>query len=151
MCEQRREHSGKCSFLQKHKILPNQRQRLRASYDSGFPSGKVMMNSVKAANHSLQIQKQQLIQGIKTLFHQYLHTLSARSERLCPNSHCSSCTLSFWIHACRSTDARQEAIPAGLLFPRAPAGSPFWPFSGPSLLDQMVPVTERRAHSKQLL
>lgn len=98
VCEQTREHSGKGSFLQKHKILPSQRQRL-VVYDSGLPSGRVIMNSVKAANHSLQIQKQKLIQGKKHAFpYMLVHVISKNREAMGPNSCCSSCGLLLWTH-----------------------------------------------------
>lgn len=73
-------------------------------------------------------------------FHKCFHTTSGRSERLCPNTSCSSCSffvLKLAFH--KNTATQQEAIPAGLPFSSASVGSPSWPFSGPSLLDQMVP------------
>lgn len=74
MCEQTREHSGEGSFLKKHKIQVKGKGSELVVYDSGLPSGRVIMNSVKAADHSLQIQKQQLIQGKKCL------SISARAH-----------------------------------------------------------------------
>lgn len=76
------------------------------------------------------------------------HILSNIREALCPNSRCSSCSLLFWTHILQEHWHSTEATPAGLPFPRAAVGSPSWPFSVPSLLDQTVPSTEMRAHGK---
>lgn len=65
MCVNRKESSGKGSFLQEHKIQVKGKGSELVVYDNGLPSGRVIINTVKAANHSLQIQKQQLIKEKK--------------------------------------------------------------------------------------
>jgi len=115
---------GRAAFYKSTKSFQGKRSKI-VLHDSGLPSGRVIMNSVKAANHSLQIQKQQITQGKKCLSISDCPHLSARSERLCvqiatvpPAGYYSG--LAF----CTSTDIQQEAIPAGLPFPSAAAGSP---------------------------
>lgn len=100
----------------KHKILPRQRLTASCLWHRNY-LGRVIMKSIKAANHILEIQKQELIQG-EMPFHKCFHPSSGRSERLCPNTSCSSCSLfvlELTFH--KNTGTQLEAIPAGLPSP----------------------------------
>lgn len=150
----RKQNGEDSSFFfkkKKHKILPRQRLTASCLWHRNY-LGRVIMKSIKAANHILEIQKQELIQGEVCLFiNAFTH--HQEDQRGCVqipvvppaaylflNSH-STRTLAL------SWRPYQLASPP----PSASVGSPSWPFSGPSLLDQMVPSMKMRAHSEQLL
>lgn len=156
VCEEKREHSGKGSFLWSTKSFQvkgkGSEQVELTVYNCGLSPLEESLSTVVRQQIIAYKFKSNNSFKEKMPFRKWPCILSARSELLCvqiaavpPVAYYSGLTF------CKSTDIRQEAIPAGLPFPRAAAGSPSWPFSEPSLLDRTVPSTERRAHGEQLL
>lgn len=127
VCEQKRERSGKGSFLRSTKSFQVKGKGSELVelmiYKSGLSSGRVI-TVLRQQNIAYKFKSNNSFKE-KMPFRKWPCILSARSELLCvqiatvpPVAYYSDLTF------CKSTDIGQEAIPAGLRFPRAAAGSP---------------------------